>query len=86
MLSYMLRKLTRIVYLAKVLNIVALLFSLLIIVGGLMTYDWGRMPYITESVITFEGALTSLGIFCFITFTIAISFYALRRYSVDDPI
>ena len=82
MIEYSLRRvLTNWVTLAKILNIIAFLLSLVILAGGLMTYDWARMPYTETSSITQGGAVGSLVIFSFITFTLAFSYYIMRRLS-----
>jgi len=84
MLGYMLRKMLNLLTIAKVLNIIAFSLSLIIVFGGFITYDWSRMPYTGTNLVTVEGTITSLAVFAFIAFTIAFSFYVLRRLSKEQ--
>ena len=79
MLGYMLRKMAKLINIAKILNIIAFVISFFILAGVAVVYDWSRMPYSQTSTITVGNTLGSIGLFGFITFTLAFSFYVLRR-------
>jgi hypothetical protein len=80
-LSWMLRGKNKWLLIAKILNVISLIMLFFILLGGLVGYDWSSMPYEETSMITFGGALFSVAVFSFITFTLAFSYYALRRVS-----
>lgn len=71
------------VLIAKILNIISLIMSFFILIGGFIQFDWSRMPYDDTSRITFGGALFSLATFFFITLTLAFTYYVLRRVSKE---
>ncbi len=79
MFGYMLRKMLKLLNLAKIFNIIAFVFLLFSLAGSLFIYDWSSMPYSTTSSITVGGTLFSIAIFGFLSFTVAFSFYVLRR-------
>ena len=82
MFSMWLRRLTRGITLAKVLLTIAFILVLFLTFGAVATYDWGNMPYYSEStLVTFVGAFLSLVIFIFLTIAIAFSFLILNRLS-----
>jgi len=79
MLGYMLRKMLKLLNLAKIFNVIAFVFLLFSLAGSLVVYDWSSMPYTTTSSVTVGGTLFSIGVFVFLAFTVAFSFYVLRR-------